>query len=178
VLTAVQYRILKRISPAAPTHLSGGAYQGKSKIQVLLGPDIFTEISGKTVIDFGCGNGVDAIEIAKHGASRVIGIDIREELLLHARRLATAEGVICEFVTRTDEKADVIISLDSFEHFDDPAATLLLMTELLASNGRAAAKTQNSTGTEDARMLSRQRTGQSRLNRHASAALCLSNEVR
>jgi len=139
VLTAVQYRILKRISPAAPTHLSGGAYQGKSKIQVLLGPDIFTEISGKTVIDFGCGNGVDAIEIAKHGASRVIGIDIREELLLHARRLATAEGVICEFVTRTDEKADVIISLDSFEHFDDPAATLLLMTELLASNGRILA---------------------------------------
>jgi len=139
VFTTIQYRILKRISPAEPRHLSGGVYQGKSKIQVLLGPDIFAKVSGKTVIDFGFGNGLDAIEIAKHGAHRVIGVDIREELLSHARRLAVAEGVLCEFAKRTDQKADVIVSLDSFEHFDDPAATLLVMSELLALEGRVLA---------------------------------------
>src|SRR6266480_7099893 len=77
MLTNIQYRILKIISPGAPAACSGCAYEGKSKLGVLMGADLFTKIAGKVIIDFGCGEGADTVEIAGKGAKRVTGIDIR-----------------------------------------------------------------------------------------------------
>src|ERR1022692_4544810 len=47
MLTGIQYRILKRISPRAPDCCSGSAYEGKSKLAVLMGDEFFTKIAGK-----------------------------------------------------------------------------------------------------------------------------------
>jgi SAM-dependent methyltransferase len=79
--------------------------------------------------------------MALHGAKKVIGLDLREELLIHARSAARKAGVEdrCVFITRTDEKADVIVSLDAFEHFEDPAETLRIMRGLLKDDGRIIA---------------------------------------
>jgi len=55
MLNDIQYTILKKISPGAPHSCSGAAYQGKSKLAVLLGEVFFDTIKGKVVIDFGCG---------------------------------------------------------------------------------------------------------------------------
>ena len=87
--------------------------------------------------DFGCGAGVEAMEIASHGARRVIGIDIQERFLKLGRELACRAGVSdrCTFAMRPDEKADVIVSLDSFEHLDDPAAVLDVMHALIKPDG-------------------------------------------
>lgn len=41
----------------------------------------------------------------------------------------------CTFTSATDELADIIISLDAFEHFSDPAAVLEIMSTLLRPNG-------------------------------------------
>lgn len=84
MFTNLQYQILRRISPAAPDCCSGHAYAAKSKLAVLMGEEFFPRIAGKVVIDFGCEEGADAIEMAQRGANRVIGIDIREDLLLAA----------------------------------------------------------------------------------------------
>src|ERR1017187_1182686 len=84
MLTGIQYLILKRISPRAPDCCSGSAYEGKSKLAVLMGDEFFTKIAGKVIIDFGCG--AEAVEMAGRGAQRVIGIDIREDLLQAARQ--------------------------------------------------------------------------------------------
>ena len=102
-----------------------------------MGDDFFPRIAGKVVIDFGCGEGVDAVEMAEKGAKRVIGIDIREEVLQAARRRAFDAGVqeACIFATSTDELADVIVSVDAFEHFDEPAEILLIMNALLQPGG-------------------------------------------
>lgn len=137
MLTEIQYRILKRLSPGAPGCCSGGAYQGKSKIAVQLGSDIFSRIAGKVVIDFGCGEGADSIEMAAKGASRVIGIDMREDVLETARQKAVASGVQdnCIFATETSEQADIVVSMDAFEHFADPAAILSIMNSLLQPQG-------------------------------------------
>ncbi len=135
MLTGIQYRILKRISPGAPD--CGCAYEGKSKLAVLLGAEFFTRIEGKVVIDFGCGEGSEAVEMAVKGAKRVIGIDNRENMLQAARQKAFAAGVqdICVFASSTDETADFIVSVDAFEHFDDPAGILRIMSSLLQPTG-------------------------------------------
>jgi SAM-dependent methyltransferase len=136
-LDRMQYRILKRISPGEPGYMSGDVYREKIKIKVLLGDHIFDQVRGKVVIDFGCGEGDDAIAVAKNCARRVIGMDIREDVLERARAKARQEGVekICQFCTNTDERVDAIVSIDSFEHFSDPCSALIKMYELLRTGG-------------------------------------------
>jgi SAM-dependent methyltransferase len=104
---------------------------------MLLGEEVFNHVKGKVVIDFGCGYGDDAIALAQNGALRVIGIDIRETLLEKARTKARQQGVekICLFCTHTQEQADTIVSIDSFEHFTDPASELIRMYDLLKWEG-------------------------------------------
>jgi SAM-dependent methyltransferase len=135
--TDFQYRILKRISPQEPPYLSGAIYTGKSKIEILLGEQVLKELRGKVVIDFGCGDGQEAIELARNGALQVIGIDNREAALRRARENARRAGVqdVCVFCSETGYGADVVISLDGFEHFGDPGAVLRAMYDLLKPGG-------------------------------------------
>lgn len=130
------YRILRFIAPNEPTHMNGAVYAGRSKIEALLGESVWDEIRGKVVIDFGCGPGAEAIELGQGGALRVYGIDIREHWLGIAREQAAKAG--CQNVSFTQvpvEPADVIISMDSFEHFVDPAAILGIMAQVLKPGG-------------------------------------------
>ncbi|HEY2941229.1 MAG TPA: class I SAM-dependent methyltransferase [Vicinamibacteria bacterium] len=123
-----------------PGHLPwrGKAYQGRSKLEVLFGPGIWAEVAGKVVIDFGCADGVEAVEVATHGAKRVIGVDTRPSVLEMARQAAEASGVAdrCVFSTQVDEKADLIFSIDWFEHYDDVAGILRQMRRLIKDDGR------------------------------------------
>jgi SAM-dependent methyltransferase len=102
-----------------------------------MGDDIFARIAGKVIVEFGCGEGTDAVEMAARGATRVIGIDIREDILQVARQKAISAGVenTCVFVSSTNEVADLIVSMDAFEHFADPAGILGSMTPLLRPGG-------------------------------------------
>jgi len=117
------------------------AYIGKSKLEVLLGKAFLQQIKGSVVIDFGCGGGEQAVEMAQHGAAKVIGVDIMERYLEMARQQAEEHGVsdICEFVTTPSEKADCIVALDSFEHFEDPDAILETMHGMLKPGGSVIA---------------------------------------
>ena len=71
---------------------------------VQYGPDIPTEaelrllgaLSGKRVLDLGCGAGQAAIAFAKQGA-HAIGLDPSPELLHHAKRRSDREGVRVEW---------------------------------------------------------------------------------
>jgi SAM-dependent methyltransferase len=124
--TNIQYRILKRISPGTPDCCTGSVYEGKSKLAILLGDKFLSKISGKTIIDFGCGEGVEAVEMAQKGAKRVI-----------ARQKALTAGVqdTCLFASSTKELAEIVVSIDAFEHFADPAGILRIMKMLLQPTG-------------------------------------------
>ena len=102
-----------------------------------MGNGFFSRIAGRVIVDFGCGEGSDTVEMAERGAKRVIGVDIREDVLETARQRAISTGLqdICSFVTSTNEMADVIVSVDAFEHFADPAGILRLMDKLLQPAG-------------------------------------------
>ena len=135
MFTSVQCRILKAIAPRTPD--SPGKNCSRSRIATLLGREFLAGITGKTVIDFGCGEGADAIEIARQGARRVIGVDIREEVLESARQQAAAAGVQdrCLFGQEATERADIVVSVDAFEHFADPAGVLRMMDAILQPSG-------------------------------------------
>ncbi|MGV3345326.1 50S ribosomal protein L11 methyltransferase [Enterobacteriaceae bacterium LUAb1] len=51
------------------------------------------ELTGKTVIDFGCGSGILAIAALKLGAARAIGIDIDPQAIQASRENARRNGV-------------------------------------------------------------------------------------
>jgi SAM-dependent methyltransferase len=68
-------------------------YDNRSKLEVLFGPDIWTEFKGKTVIDFGCEHGKECIEIAQHGSQLVVGLEVREDVLARTRERVRAMGL-------------------------------------------------------------------------------------
>jgi SAM-dependent methyltransferase len=139
MLTSIQFRALTWLYPGSSGRRGEIAYQNTSKLAALMGAGFFEKIAGKAVIDFGCGEGADTVEMARRGAERVIGIDIREDVLQAAARKAIAAGVqtACRFATSTTERADVVVSVDAFEHFEDPAAVLRVMGTLLKPGGEA-----------------------------------------
>jgi SAM-dependent methyltransferase len=113
------------------------AYEGRSKLEVLMGSGVWDRVRDKTVLDFGCGGGTEAAEMAERGARRVSGIDIDDASLDRARAQAIYRGVADRtvFATTADEPVDAIVSLDTFEHFQDPDAVLRTMARLLRPGG-------------------------------------------
>lgn len=51
---------------------------------------------GGRVLDYGCGSGILAIAAARHGAGRVVGVDIDEAAVVATRANAAANGVVVE----------------------------------------------------------------------------------
>jgi SAM-dependent methyltransferase len=130
--------LLRAISSDGETgYMDGSAYANRSKLEVLLGSRVWTTIDKKTVLDFGCGCGDEAIDMARHGAARVVGLDRQERWLAEARQRALVAGVAdrCSFTDHHTDPVDVIVAIDSFEHFDDPPGVLRQMHEILQPDG-------------------------------------------
>ena len=56
------YRILKAVAPSGKGmhKMDGSAFANRSKMAVLLGDETIASLRGRTVVDFGCGEGADA----------------------------------------------------------------------------------------------------------------------
>lgn len=138
LLDGIGYRVLRSVSPP---HAHGNGPEERAlyvpRIKEVIGEDGWSELRGKTIVDFGCALGAGTIEMALGGAGRVIGVDIRLDCLEIARKDAAAAGVAskCTFTDRITEPVDAIVSLDAFEHFDDPAAILKVMHGMLKEGG-------------------------------------------
>ncbi len=138
------YHLLKRLGAKVAQgqdHCDSSRYRTCSKLEILFGTEIWGDVAGKVVVDFGCGGGQEAIEIAQRGARKVIGIDVRQTALDHAAQRAREAGVAdrCLFTVRGGEKADLVLSVDGFEHYDDPHATLATIRTLVKDDGRVLA---------------------------------------
>ncbi|MEO2048075.1 MAG: methyltransferase domain-containing protein [Pirellulales bacterium] len=108
-----------------------------SKLESHFGKDVWEKIQGKTVLDFGCGTGAEAVTIALNDARHVTGIDIRQSVLDEARAFAKKCCVerCCTFTTEISGLFDIIISQDAFEHYENPEAVLGIMKKHLAPQG-------------------------------------------
>ena len=92
---------------------------------------LFNNVKGAVALDYCCGNGEIAIEMAKRGASKVMGIDISTVAIENAHELAQDAGVghICEFKVMDAEHTafadgtfDIIHEYGALHHLDLPAA--------------------------------------------------------
>ncbi|SVB69460.1 uncharacterized protein METZ01_LOCUS222314 [marine metagenome] len=97
--------------------------------------------NGKRVIDIGCGTGEVAAGIAKHGAEHVLGVDYATTAIEIANQkhydIKNLEFQACsldEFVP--DYEADVVISLGTLEHMDDPNTALHKIIRLVRNDGK------------------------------------------
>ncbi len=135
----VGYQLLRSLSPKGDSEYV--ADQSTSRVEDLLGPSVWDDLKDKVVLDYGCESGIDAVEIARHGARRVIGVDTNEHAVGMAAERAERAGLgeRCVFTTEADESfsgsVDVILSIDAFEHFADPHAVLRTMRRLLKVDG-------------------------------------------
>jgi ribosomal protein L11 methyltransferase len=61
------------------------------------------DVSGKSVLDFGCGSGILAIAAAKLGAARVVGVDLDPQAVTATQNNALENGVNDMVVLHTDD---------------------------------------------------------------------------
>jgi len=101
-----------------------------------------SDLSGKSVLDIGCNAGFYAIEMAKRGASRVLGIDNDARYLEQARLASDALGFpdieyalldVYE-IARLGERFDLVIFMGVLYHLRHPLLALDLIREHVAGD--------------------------------------------
>lgn len=99
------------------------------------------EAAGKSVLDLGCAEGAIALEFARAGASRIIGLEVVCPHLEVARQLFRDAGVECpaEFycvdldrakVEVQAQQVDVVLALAVIHKLKDPAGILRYFAEM------------------------------------------------
>lgn len=92
---------------------------------------------GKIVLDAGCGTGELAYLIAKRGARHVIGVDYSQEAIAVAKKIYTLPNLefVCNDIGSIKGKFDVITTLGTIEHTDDPLGVLKQLKNMLKPKG-------------------------------------------
>jgi SAM-dependent methyltransferase len=102
-------------------------------------------VRGKRVLDIACGEGYGAAALAKAGASSTVGIDVSPEVCDHARRKygLDARPGDAQAIPSSDRSIDVVVSFETIEHVDDPAAFLRECARVLVPEGTLIVSTPN-----------------------------------
>jgi 2-polyprenyl-6-hydroxyphenyl methylase/3-demethylubiquinone-9 3-methyltransferase len=110
------------------------------------------EISGKMVVDVGCGGGILAESLARKGG-RVTGIDVAPRVLATARLHLHESGLDVDYRQLTVEDLaqespqafDVVTCMEMLEHVPDPLSIIRSIHDLLKPGGQAFFSTLNRT---------------------------------
>ena len=100
---------------------------------------------GKRVLDVGCGTGNFAREIAKKDAKYVLGIDYADEAIKIAEKNNKEKNLKFKKldVIKLDEKFDIIVSIGTIEHMDNPIKIIKKLKSCLNKNGKIILTTPN-----------------------------------
>ncbi|WP_174875514.1 bifunctional 2-polyprenyl-6-hydroxyphenol methylase/3-demethylubiquinol 3-O-methyltransferase UbiG [Vogesella oryzae] len=104
--------------------------------------DDFAAISGKTVLDVGCGGGILAESMAAKGAT-VTGIDLAKKSLKVAQLHSLESGVsvsyrcipVEELAAEVPASFDVVTCMEMLEHVPDPLSVVRACAELVKPGG-------------------------------------------
>jgi 2-polyprenyl-6-hydroxyphenyl methylase / 3-demethylubiquinone-9 3-methyltransferase len=109
-------------------------------------------LSGKHILDVGCGGGILSESMARRGA-RVLGIDLSRAVLEVAELHALEAGVAVEYRNVAAEELalerpaafDAVTCMEMLEHVPDPAAVLAALCVLVKPGGDVIVSTLNRT---------------------------------
>jgi 2-polyprenyl-6-hydroxyphenyl methylase/3-demethylubiquinone-9 3-methyltransferase len=109
-------------------------------------------LSGKLILDVGCGGGILSESMARRGA-RVLGIDLSRAVLEVAELHALEAGVTVEYRSVAAEELalerpaafDAVTCMEMLEHVPDPAAALAALGALVKPGGDVIVSTLNRT---------------------------------
>lgn len=107
-------------------------------------------LTGKTVIDIGCGGGILSESLAAAGAS-VTGVDLAEASLQVARLHGLESGIKVDYRAISAEQlaldqpgsADVVTCMEMLEHVPDPASVVQACATLVKPGGQVFFSTLN-----------------------------------
>ncbi len=95
-------------------------------------PKIQEEVSGKDVVDYGCGRGILSLDLSEV-ARLVYAVDIRP----HPEAFSGRPNIISGYPEIVPPRsADFVLSLNAFEHYSDPKKILLHWRRILKPTGR------------------------------------------
>ena len=124
-----------RLGPVmtAPEHFLGDFPRHKWERFAAAIPD---DLTGATVLDIGCNAGFYALEMARRGAERVVGIDTDPRYLAQARFAAEVEGIDLDLrqmsvfdVPELGERFDLVLFMGVLYHLRYPLLALDLVSE-------------------------------------------------
>ena len=106
-------------------------------------PNFGALVSGKRVVDFGCGMGSQSIALVQEYDCSVVGIDSNqktlEKAIEHAKSYNIPQSKL-SFVDKVSDSMlnnfDIVISQNSFEHFSNPSMILDEMQGLMNESGK------------------------------------------
>ena len=112
--------------------------------------DQAVSLSGKTVLDVGCGGGILSESMAQKGAT-VTGIDLGEKALKVAQLHSLESGVavnyqlisVEELAEKQPESLDVVTCLEMLEHVPNPASIVAACAKLVKPGGHVFFSTIN-----------------------------------
>lgn len=97
--------------------------------------------SGRKVLDVACGEGYGSWLISRWGAKSVLGVDISEEAVASARKRFKADGLSFDSgageqlaALAGPQQFDLIVSMETIEHVDDPELFLKNIKSLASDN--------------------------------------------
>jgi SAM-dependent methyltransferase len=106
--------------------------------------DLTGAVVGAHVVDLACGHGLIAREMARRGASRVVGIDICGQLIARARAIEAGEPLgityleadVTSPVPPVDERFDAAVCNFGVSDIDDLDALFANVSRMLVPGGR------------------------------------------
>lgn len=100
---------------------------------------------GRRVLDAACGEGYGTAMLAAGGAASVVGVDVDERTVAHARRRYGLDVRVGDVTNLPFGEAefDLVVSFETIEHVADPEVALSEFARVLAPDGLMIVSTPN-----------------------------------
>lgn len=109
-------------------------------IEIPIIKKMLPDLKGKKILDLGCGNGTMSRYFIENGATKVLALDISQNMINEAKEKNSLEGITyvidgMENLDKINEKFDLVFSSLAFHYVEDFNKLIKDISNLLNNNG-------------------------------------------